>query len=184
MTDDLVKQVRDNFIDPRTVPWGFKSPNVLLYKLADRIEALTEQLEDAYARGFCAGQLALKDAGELVTIDSPEIRDHIEALTAELDRARDKYEAKDGMDGAVVYAIRRLLNEANVPLAAFIDDHVRNAIIQRNVAEADSARLREAIKEQIHIRQNCHLMPCAAPGNDSCECERMYRAALTGKETK
>jgi hypothetical protein len=47
--------------------------------------------------------------------------------------------------------------------------------------QADNARLRDELKEQIHIRQNCHLMPCAAPGNDSCECERMYRAALTGK---
>jgi hypothetical protein len=52
-------------------------------------------------------------------------------------------------------------------------------------AEADNARLRDELKEQIHIRQNCHLMPCAAPGNDSCECDRMYRAAVnTGKETK
>ena len=51
---------------------------------ADRIEALTEQLEEAYARGFCAGQRALKDAGELVIIDSPEIRDRIEALTTQL----------------------------------------------------------------------------------------------------
>jgi hypothetical protein len=50
--------------------------------------------------------------------------------------------------------------------------------------EADNARLRYELREQIHIRQNCHMMPCAAPGNDSCECERMYRAALTGKETK
>jgi hypothetical protein len=56
-----------------------------LVKMRDRIEALTEQLEDAYARGFCAGQRALKDAGELVTIDSPEIRDRIEALTVERD---------------------------------------------------------------------------------------------------
>jgi hypothetical protein len=132
MSDDLVKRLRDGLIRPYII-----GPEDLC-DAADRIEALTEQLEDAYARGFCAGQRALKDAGEFVTIDSPEIRDRIEALTAELDRVRDKYEAKDGMDGAVVYAIRRLLNEANVPLAAFIDDHVLNAIIQRNVAEAET----------------------------------------------
>ena len=37
---ELVKAVRDNFIDPKTVPWTFTSPNALLHKLADRIEAL------------------------------------------------------------------------------------------------------------------------------------------------
>jgi chromosome segregation ATPase len=56
---------------------------------------------------------------------------------------------------------------------------------ERDALQADNARLRDALKEQIHIRQNCHLMPCAAPGNDSCQCETKYRTALnTAKKTK
>ncbi len=52
-------------------------------------------------------------------------------LTAERDAAVDKYEAADGMDGAVTCAIREMLNTQDVPKAAFIDDHVGNALIQR-----------------------------------------------------
>lgn len=44
------------------------------------------------------------------------------------------YEDRDGLDGAVVDAIRTLLKEQNVPFATFIDDHVANAICQRNEA--------------------------------------------------
>jgi hypothetical protein len=40
-----------------------------------------------------------------------------------------------------IYAIRELLNAHNVPLSAFIDDHVGNVIVQRNSA---LARLEEA----------------------------------------
>jgi len=36
----------------------------------------------------------------------------------------------------VCHAIRKLLNTAEVPLAAFIDDHVGNAVAQRNIATA------------------------------------------------
>jgi MFS superfamily sulfate permease-like transporter len=79
MTDDLVKRLRSQIGDDVQEVYLHEP---LFALAADRIEALTDQLEDAYARGFCAGQRALKDAGELVTIDSPEIRDRIEALTA------------------------------------------------------------------------------------------------------
>jgi hypothetical protein len=112
--------------------------------------------------------------------------DRIEALTAELDRARDKSEAKDGMDGAVVYAIRRLLNEANVPLAAFIDDHVLNAIIQRNVAEADNARLRAELTKAADSLDwaDAHLEDAGVVSANVRYGARDARAALTGKETK
>lgn len=53
------------------------------------------------------------------------------------------YEQRDGMDGAVVSAVRDLLNHHNVPKAAFIDDHVGNAIMQRNIAEANLAKAME-----------------------------------------
>jgi len=107
--------------------------------------------------------------------------DRIEALTAELDRVRDKYEGKDGMDGAVVYAIRRLLNEANVPLAAFIDDHVLNAIIQRNVAEADNARLRGLIDDVVCGRG---MFGLSADDDLKWAMQHLGSALNTGKETK
>jgi regulator of replication initiation timing len=65
---------------------------------------------------------------------------------------------------------------------AQIDHRLHELVAQVDALTAENARLREALKEQIHIRQNCHLMPCAAPGNDSCECERMYRRALNTEE--
>ena len=110
-----------------------------------------------------------------------EAKDRIEALTAELDRVRDKYEAKDGMDGAVVYAIRRLLNEANVPLAAFIDDHVVNAIIQRNMAEADNARLRGLIDDVVCGRG---MFGLSAEDDLEWAMQHLGSAINTGKETK
>jgi len=117
--------------------------------------------------------------------------DRIKALTAELAEHADARTQIDHRLEELVGQVDALTAERDKWKGAHEEackhwlTQCENAIIQRNAAEADNARLREALKEQIHIRQNCHLMPCAAPGNDSCECERMYRRALnTGKETK
>ena len=64
-------------------------------------------------------------------------------LRAERDTAVERYHACDGMDGAVTHAIRELLKATNVPFATFIDDHVGNAIAQRDAAEAERDRLRD-----------------------------------------
>ena len=58
------------------------------YAPADRIEALIATLDETYARGFCAGQKALKDAGKLVIIDDPKMLNRIAALEAEVARLR------------------------------------------------------------------------------------------------
>jgi hypothetical protein len=71
------------------------------------------------------------------------------------------------------------LNEANVPLAAFIDDHVLNAIIQRNVAEADNARLRKLLAELLQVQDGGPMM-----GAEATRRGEAARAALTGKENK
>lgn len=78
----------------------------------------------------------------------------ITALQAERDAALSKvdfYEQKDGMGGAVVHAIREILNAHNVPKAAFIDDHVANALVQRDAwkARAEAAEARVAELEAI-----------------------------------
>lgn len=39
----------------------------------------------------------------------------------------------DALDQAACYEIRKLLKAQGVPSAAFIDDHVANAIAQRNI---------------------------------------------------
>ena len=97
MTDDLVKHVRDNFIDPKTVPWSFKSPNILLHKLADRIEALTaevDRLKDKVARqseqitGLEASRRKLESltAGAHRRVADVEAeRDRLRSLLAEAD---------------------------------------------------------------------------------------------------
>ena len=56
--------------------------------------------------------------------------EYIKSLEAKIQ----KYEENDGMDGAIVHAIRNLLTSQNVPIASYIDNHVANAIIQRNIA--------------------------------------------------
>lgn len=69
----------------------------------------------------------------------------LQAVELERDEAIAKWHAADGMEGAVSHAIRELMNHHNVPLSAFIDDHVANAIRQRNDAEASLAAAREAL---------------------------------------
>lgn len=71
------------------------------------------------------------------TFESPPIQKEaalvIDSLVSQRDDAIDRYHQNDGLEGAVSANIRDLLNSQNVPLAAFIDDHVANAIVQRNV---------------------------------------------------
>lgn len=50
-----------------------------------------------------------------------------------------------GMDAAAISSIRELLQFHDVPAAAFVDDHVANAIIQRDQARAENAALRAQI---------------------------------------
>jgi hypothetical protein len=73
------------------------------------------------------------------TFETPPIQKEaaiaITSLVYERDEAIAKYHENDGMEGAVCSTIRDMLNSQNVPLAAFIDDHVANAIIQRNILQ-------------------------------------------------
>ncbi len=50
-------------------------------KLRARIEQLEADTDEAYARGFSAGQQALKDTGKLVVVNSPELAELRLALT-------------------------------------------------------------------------------------------------------
>lgn len=65
--------------------------------------------------------------------------DAILDLIRERDEARKQVNGlrlSQSLDKDSAYVIRELLNRHNVPAAAFVDDHVANAIAQRDAAEA------------------------------------------------
>jgi hypothetical protein len=115
--------------------------------MADRIEALTEQLEDAFARGFCAGQRALKDVGKLVIIDDPKMLNRIEALTTQLAEHADVRKQIDHRLEELVGQVDALTAERDRQY----DENVHRIFMQakaeteRDALQADNARLREAL---------------------------------------
>jgi hypothetical protein len=70
----------------------------------------------------------------------------IRALLDRAEKAEEKYHLCDGMGGAVTHSIRELLNHFDVPKSAYIDDHVGNAIYQRDAANARVKTLEKALK--------------------------------------
>jgi len=70
-------------------------------------------------------------------------------ITRQRDKIRAKWEAADGMDGAVVHAIRDMLNAADVPARPFIDDHVAMAIAQRDEARARVQVLEAVLRAEL-----------------------------------
>lgn len=80
----------------------------------------------------------------------PHDPDALAALSQQLSEARAErdtaeFAARNGesLSSDAIHAIRELLKANDVPTAAFIDDHVGNAIVQRNqaVARAEAAEL-------------------------------------------
>lgn len=68
------------------------------------------------------------------------------ATIRELEAGRAKWESGDGLDGSVVHAVREVLNRANVPTMAFIDDHVALLVQQRDAAETKLKIATEALE--------------------------------------
>lgn len=83
-------------------------------------------------------------ARELIASQEAEIA----RLRAENERLFEECQSSS-LSGAAIVAIRELLNAHNVPQAAFIDDHVGNAIAQRNAAEAQAAACVGALKRTL-----------------------------------
>lgn len=81
--------------------------------------------------------------------DQGRLADMAEAAEAKIAQ----YETEDGMKGAIVHAIRLLLNSCNVPSATFIDDHVGNAIAQRDAAEAKIAALVNDVGRVVNLME-------------------------------
>ncbi len=85
------------------------------------------------------------------TFETPPIQKEaamaITSLVFQREEAIAKYHENDGMEGAVCSNIREMLNSQGVPLAAFIDDHVANAIVQRNILQRKVDALVKMISE-------------------------------------
>ena len=74
--------------------------------------------------------------------------DAILALIRERDEARKQvndFRLSQSLDKDSAYVIRELLDRHNVPAAAHLDDHVANAIAQRDAAEAALSAAQEEV---------------------------------------
>lgn len=74
------------------------------------------------------------EADEIVTLcaDIIEAKAQVKVFEGDLALMRDRANA-DLMSGAAMALIRDMLKQQKVPEAAFIDDNVANAIVQRNI---------------------------------------------------
>lgn len=96
---------------------------------------------DAEARGRNGAAVSLIAQKDRIA----ELEARLQKAEAEKDAA--EFAARNGrsLSEDSIHAIRELLNEAGVPRAAFIDDHVGNAVAQRN-QEKDRA---DALAKQV-----------------------------------
>lgn len=139
---------------------------------------------------------------------SGQAQDAYEAQLAAEAKIAD-YEREDVMKGAIVRAIRLLLNSNDVPGAAFIDDHVANAIAQRDESRAKLAEVEKERDEWRHAAKahaecqkaaeatvatltaqleamrgaDWRCCGCGSPPPFNCQCttEVAYRANTNGK---
>lgn len=97
-------------------------------------------LADELAPAVCDYLIAAQPSAT-IAIDAytTRLRDDLDRVTRERDEARKQVNGlrlSQSLDKDSAYVIRELLNRHNVPAAAFVDDHVANAIAQRDAAEA------------------------------------------------
>jgi hypothetical protein len=123
-----------------------------------------------FVRHFPAPPIQMEAAATLTALIAETV-----ALKAKIA----EYEAHDGMHGAIVHAIRSLLNESNVPGAAFIDDHVANAIVQRDALAAQVAELTRERDEALSAARQQDKLREATLGT-----LRSVSAALDAAEAK
>jgi hypothetical protein len=115
--------------------------------------------------------------------------DDIDALIAAVEALRERV-AEAELNEDALGAIRKLLKEHGVPTAAFIDDHVAGAIVQRNeaVARAEASEAQtvelagalQGVEEYFDQRADAEYLPGqAAPvGNEEMEFLTLVHAAL------
>lgn len=108
--------------------------------ILDKLSSMLENIEKD--GNFTVEEYYLILTRSLIRVRSLEQKNKV--LEAKLDQ----YELNDGMQGAVVSAIRDILNEQDVPKAAYIDDHVANAIVQRNIS-IDALKQQKKLWEEL-----------------------------------
>ena len=115
-----------------------------------------------------------------------DLLDRLEAAESKAQR----FENADGMDGAVVHQIRELLKFHNVPAATWIDDHVGNAIAERDAAQARIRALEEALTDLCTEIENANLVPeanCSChinpPCNDCVDNDGLRQALKSARTT-
>jgi chromosome segregation ATPase len=129
--------------------------------IADRDEKI-EQLQRERDELKAALSVSNTAHHEIKMAAVAEWKAEVERLTGEL-----------ALSDSAIAAIRELLKHHNVPTAAFIDDHVGNAIAQRDAAEASLSKARKALKSaQTALRHTVPVFP---------DVEREIAAAL-GRE--
>lgn len=106
-------------------------------------------LADELAPAVCDYLIAAQPSAT-IAIDAytTRLRDDLDRVTRERDEARKQVNGlrlSQSLDKDSAYVIRELLDRHNVPAAAFIDDHVANAIAQRDAAEAALSAEREEV---------------------------------------
>ena len=141
---DLIEQMKASLVGVTDGPWYVGPGLAVQDEHGNTIALVRAKVERAF---IAAARTLLPEAIKEIE----ELRSRAEAAEAKVA----KYEQRDGMDGAVVYAIRELLNAQNVPHASFIDDHVANAIRQRNAAEAKANIM---VADKINLRSELLLI--------------------------
>lgn len=107
--------------------------------MSDDLKKLAEKVEAAEGATAYVARLNLHSACTPAAIL---------ALIRERDEARKQVNGlrlSQSLDKDSAYVIRELLNRHNVPAAAFVDDHVANAIAQRDAAEAALSAAQEEV---------------------------------------
>lgn len=98
------------------------------------------------ADGYEARPLVYLTGCESLRAELEAVKAKNERLAAEKDAAEFAARHGESLSSDAIHEIRELLKAHDVPLAPFIDDHVRNAIVQRNQERdrAEAAELRAA----------------------------------------
>ena len=122
----------------------------------DIVERLPIEKQIEYALFLAAGQddphsvtiTELCDSLSRLTADNEALRKDNARLSEEKEALAFGMRNGQSLSEDAIHAIRDLLNEAGVPLAAFIDDHVGNAIAQRNQERARVSALSAEVERQ------------------------------------
>lgn len=131
-------------------PANVKALDAEITRLREDLDRVTRERDGAYLTSQQAAQSYsnLMRVKEDIDAQRQDAEAALAVVTRERDEALEQVEAHklmQSLDKDSAYVIRKLLNERNVPSAAFIDDHVANAIAQRDAAEAALAKRDEEV---------------------------------------